>query len=134
MAKQEDVIARLDELEARVGKLESALGNASAISISREKKLSAKEFLIDKNVKSETQKVLALSYYLERIETIEPFNVPDLENVFRSAREKIPSNLNDAVNKNIAKGFLMEAKQKKDSKKAWNLTATGERYVESALK
>ena len=45
----------------------------------------------------------------------------------------MPANINDAVNKNIEKGYIMDAK-KKDSKKAWTLTATGERFVENDLK
>jgi len=59
--------------------------------------------------------------------------VADLENAFRSAREKLPKNMNDAVNKNIARGFLMGAAEKKDAKKAWNLTSTGERFVENEM-
>ena len=83
-----------------------------------------------KSIKVETQKVLALAYFLEREEGLASFNVPDLEIAFRSAREKVPKNMNDAVNKNIARGFLMEAKAKKNLKKAWHLTATGEIFVE----
>lgn len=94
------------------------------------KKLSAKEFLMTKNVGSEVQRVAALAFYLERQEGLSSFNVADLENAFRAAREKLPKNMNDAVNKNIGRGFLMEAAEKKDSKKAWQLTATGERFVE----
>ncbi len=86
-----------------------------------------------KNVESELQRVVALAFYLERQEGLDTFNVADLEGAFRSAREKVPKNLNDAVNKNIARGFLMGAAAKKDSKKAWQLTATGERYVETDL-
>jgi hypothetical protein len=98
------------------------------------KKLSAKEFLLGKTIRSETQKVLALAFFLERMEGVASFNVSDLEAAFRSAREKLPKNMNDAVNKNIARGFLMEAKEKKDSKKAWHLTATGEQHVENEMK
>ena len=41
--------------------------------------------------------------------------------------------LTDTVNKNIAKGYIMEAADKKDTKKAWTLTASGETFVESEL-
>jgi hypothetical protein len=64
---------------------------------------------------------------------VTPFNVADLEATFRAAREKLPKNINDAANKNVARGFLMEAREKKDSKKAWQLTATGERSVEQEM-
>jgi len=91
----------------------------------------AKEFLMTREIKADTQKVLALGYFLEYMEGMESFNVNDLEAVFRAAKEKPPANMNDAVNKNIARGFLMEAAGKKDAKKAWCLTSTGEKYLES---
>ena len=76
---------------------------------------------------------MALAYFLERQDGLTSFNVPDLETVFRAARERLPKNMNDAVNKNVARGFLMETKEKKDSKKTWQLTATGERFVEDKI-
>jgi hypothetical protein len=130
----EDLVRRLEGLERRVEKLEAHLGSENAVSVPKERKLSAKEFLLTKNLKVETQKVLALAYFLEREEGLASFNVQELEAAFRAAREKLPKNMNDAVNKNIARGFLMETKEKKDSKKAWQLTSTGERFVEHEMK
>lgn len=95
--------------------------------------MAAKEFLQTKKITSDTQKVVALGYFLEHVGGMESFNVADLEAAFRSAKEKVPKNMNDAVNKIIARGFLDEASEKKDSKKAWYLTSTGERYVETDL-
>ena len=124
---------RLLKLEERVERLERVIEGRSAEVQAKERKLSAKEFMLSKNLKSETQKVLALAYFLEREEGLSSFNVSDLEAAFRSAREKLPKNMNDAVNKNIARGFAMGASEKKGSKKAWQLTSTGERYVEHDL-
>lgn len=123
---------RIEELEERVEKIERFIGNEGTI-IPRVKKTSAKEFLLRKRTSSEAQKVLVLGFYLEHKEGVESFNVLDLEAVFRSAKEKVPKNLNDAANKNVARGLLMEAAEKKNSKKAWYLTSTGERYVEDKL-
>lgn len=125
--------ARLQTLEERVTELEKSAASGAVVAASHPKKQSAKEFLIGKNISSELQRVVALAFYLERQEGLSSFNVSDLEAAFRQAREKLPKNMNDAVNKNIARGFLMEAAGKKDSKKAWQLTATGERYVEADL-
>lgn len=131
--QKEDLLSRVDDLEKRIEKLEKHLGGASVPRATSKKKLSAKEFLLGKKVGSETQRVLALGYLLERVEGMTSFNVPDLEAIFRSAKEKLPKNMNDAVNKNITRGFLMEAEAKKDAKKAWCLTSTGERYVENEM-
>jgi hypothetical protein len=127
------LLVRVARLEARLERLEAQFGSGAAVRVPTEKKLSAKEFLLTKSLKVETQKVLALAYFLEREENLASFNVQDLEAVFRAAREKLPKNMNDAVNKNIARGFLMEAREKKDSKKAWQLTSTGERFIESGM-
>ena len=124
---------RLQKLEERVERLERLLEGRGGEAVAKERKLSAKEFMLSKKLKSETQKVLALAYFLEREERVMSFNVSDLEAAFRSAREKLPKNMNDAVNKNIARGFLMGTSEKKDSKKAWQLTSTGERHVEHDL-
>jgi hypothetical protein len=125
---------RIDELEKRLEKIEKLLAVPGATArLVKPKKLSVKEFLMTKSVKSEIQKVIALGYFLEHMEGIASFNTTDLETAFRAAKEKLPKNMNDAVNKNIARGFIMEAEEKKDSKKAWYLTSTGEKYVESEL-
>lgn len=129
----EKIEKRLKVLEDKVEALEKQLSDSTTTLLKETKKMSAKEFLLTKEFKSETQKVLVLAYFLEHIEGMTSFNVPDLEGGFRAAKEKIPLNMNDAVNKNIVKGFIMEAEVKKDSKKAWYLTSTGERHVETVL-
>lgn len=126
---------KVNALEERIKKLEAVLSSnaGEAIAISKKKKSSAKEFLMTKKLKTETKKVLALGYFLEYMEGMTSFNINDLEIAFRSAKEKLPKNMNDAVNKNIARGFLMEVADKKEAKKAWCLTATGEKYIEEGL-
>jgi hypothetical protein len=129
-----DINQVLRDHEARISALEKRLEGAGAIAQAPgQKKQSAKEFLLSKKISTDTQKVVALAYFLEKQEGLGSFNVPDLETVFRAAREKLPKNMNDAVNKNVARGFLMGAEQKKDSKKTWQLTATGERFVEQNM-
>ena len=97
--------------------------------VPRTKKSSAKEFLLTKNPKTDTQRLLALGYFLEYMSGMDSFNINDLESAFRAAKEKPPGNINDVVNKNIARGFLMDVAIRKDSKKAWCLTSTGEQYL-----
>ncbi len=127
---------RLSELEERVAKLEGIgmePGVTSTGSKLVRKRMSVKEFLLTKAFRSEVEKTLVLAYYLEHTEGMPSFNVNDVIRVFQAAKEKKPVNPNDAVAKNVARGFLMDATEKKDSKKAWTLTVTGERYVENEL-
>lgn len=133
MTDSKDTAQRLSDLESRLERIEQLLTGPAVARTDKQKPMSAKEFLQTKKITSDTQKTVALGYFLEHLGGMESFNVADLEVAFRSAKEKVPKNMNDAVNKNIARGFIDEASEKKDSKKAWYLTSTGERYVENEL-
>jgi hypothetical protein len=130
--KLQELEARIRKLEAQVTKLlESTIEEPRLPSSGRKtRELSAREFLLGNETSSATTKVLALGYFLEQHQSHSSFNVSDLEAAFRAAKEPVPKNMNDLVNKNVAKGMLMEAKEKKDSKKSWHLTATGEKSIE----
>lgn len=129
---ERDLAMRLHDLEKRVSVLEGLLQSTSPAAV-KMKKQSAREFLTTKKASSEPLKVLVFGYFLESHEGLQAFNVSDLDAAFRLAREAPPKNINDAVNKCVARGFLMEAREKKDSKKAWQLTSTGERFVEQEM-
>lgn len=125
--------ARILELEARVAKLEAAILVHKRVDVSIQKKISAKEFLLSKVIKTDLHKTLLLGYYLERIEGMSSFNIVDLVSAYQAAKEPRPGNLSDTVGKNMTRGLFMAA-PKKEGKKAWMLTTTGEKYVEEELK
>lgn len=132
MEKEEiaDIIKRLEDHERRI----SALEGMPQKTIREGKKLSVKEFIIEKKPIDDVQKTLVIGYYIEHFENMDKFNAKDLTEGFRLAREPVPANINDKVNMNIAKGHMMAAKEKKDNFKAWYLTNTGEQFVENGLK
>lgn len=117
--------------EERIKKLEEKIQGSTSVSTGvSQKQISPKEFLLEKNPSSEVQKTLMLCFYLEHTMGLTPFNIDDLTKVFKLAKEVVPSNLNDKINKNINKGYLVEDNEKKDSKKkTWHLTASGENFV-----
>jgi hypothetical protein len=94
------------------------------------KKQSIKEFLLGKKPKTDVEKVLAMGYFLETQEGLACFNVDDLRKAYVKSKEPIPGNINDKINLNIKKGLITEVPEKKDNKKAYHLTATGERSIE----
>ena len=98
------------------------------------RKLSIREIFISKKPKTDVDKTLLVGYYFENFQGCTSFNTSDIEVGFRSAKEPPPANINDAVNKNIRKGFIMSAEEKKDSKQAWVLTNSGIEYVDNDLK
>ena len=122
---------RIDDLEERVSGLEAKKGVEGNDPLASTKKLSLKEFLISKKPSDDVKKALAIGYYLEKFEGLTSFNAGDLESSFERAKEKKPLNINDKVNMNIHNGYMDEVAEKKDSRKAWHLTSTGEQFVEN---
>ena len=119
------------ELKKRVDRLESMLQiNPPEI---LGKKMSAREFLLTTKVEDSVQKTLALAYFLEKFEGLRSYSVKELERSFMIAKERVPTNTNDMINKNISKGLMMETEDKRDKKKTWCLTNAGERYIETQM-
>ena len=123
-----EIEKRIQDHEKRISGLENLL-QAKPDSIS--KKISIKEFVLTKNVTDDQRRTLTIGYFLEKYGGSISFNITDIKKGFRDAKIKPPQNINDKVNKNIAKGYMMEADEEKDNKKAWVLTGTGEKIIES---
>ena len=98
------------------------------------KQLSIREFLNEKKPTNDVERVLGMGFFLEKYEGYTCFNVDDIKNAFVKSKEPLPQNIHDKINMNIRTGRIMEAEEKKDSKKAWELTATGEAFVENNQK
>jgi hypothetical protein len=131
----EKIIKKLETLEVRISRLEQGKeSNALDSQSDPQKKLSLREFLLSKKPTDDVKKTLAIGYYLEKHEKLSSFNINDLEAAFERAKEKKPTNMNDKVNMNIRNGHLEETSEKKDSRKSWYLTNSGEQYVENGFK
>jgi len=130
----EKIIKKLEELEVRIFQLEQGRENNAPDNKSDcQKKLSLREFLLSKKPTGDVKKTLAIGYYLEKHEKLSSFNINDLEAAFERAKETKPTNMNDKVNMNIRNGHLEETSEKKDSRKSWYLTNSGEQYVENGF-
>lgn len=125
-----DIMGRLDDHERRISALE---GMPAKKTQGEGKKLSIKEFILTKKPVDDVRKTLVIGYYLEHYESAGRFNAKDLAEGFRLAKEPLPANINDKVNRNIQSGRIMDAKEKKDNLKAWVLTNSGEKFVEEEL-
>ncbi len=128
---------KIQSLEERVTKLEAQSSNAvksAPADANKGKGISVKEFIISSKPSGDVQKTLAIGYYLEKYEKMASFNVDDISRHFQLAKESTPQNINDKINMNIKKGHLMEADSKKDNKKAWVVTNTGEQFLENGFK
>jgi hypothetical protein len=122
---------QLNDHEKRILELEKQ--PVTQITTPAVKKLSIREFLLEKKPKGHVQTTLVIGYYLEKNDCYTSFNVNDLEAGYKAAKEPPPNNININVTKNIEQGFMMDVDEKKDNKLAWTLTNRGEQRVENGL-
>ena len=128
-----DIEDKLKKIEERLEAIEKLLFNIPAV-VQSAKKTSIKEFLLERKPKSEVETTLYIGYFLEKFEIKESFGVEDLKIAFKAARIPSPKNINDTVNKNISKGYLMDAGKKEKGTRSWILTVSGENAVEGNKK
>ena len=89
------------------------------------------EFLkLKGNPNTHTEITMIFSYWLTKKEKTKIFNFLDIERCYEEALISKPANITDVMNANQRKGYLRASPEKKDGKKAWIMTLTGERYVE----
>lgn len=82
------------------------------------------------NPSTHTDITMVWSYWLSKKKGLPCYNVNDIEDCYFEARIPRPSNTHQFMNENQGKGLLMPTPEKKDGKKAWIITRTGEEYVE----
>jgi hypothetical protein len=90
------------------------------------------EFIQKTNPKKHFDKVLCLSYHLEKYKGLESFTVKDIDDAYKTARLVPPKNLSDYLIKLKGKGLLIEI-GKKEKLKSWRLSVDGMQFVESLL-
>lgn len=143
----EDALSRMDSLlkdhEERIRMLEQKLGEGHEVKKIVEqapapapvsKVPSIRQFIIEKAPSDDVQKSLVIGYHLEKHGDCKSFNVKDIEKGFVDAREKVPGNVADKILKNVWKGHIMQVPEEKDGLKAYALTNTGTKFVESGFK
>ena len=129
----DEFIQKLKDHEKRIVKLEESLlkGTESEKLV---KKISIQEYIMSKNPKGDVNKTLAIGNFIEKYENLKIYNKNDLEGYFKKAKEKPPLNINDKVNANIKKGYMMEVDEKRDNLKCWCLTNSGIQFCENDFK
>lgn len=131
-----ELIKRIEDLEARVTKLESAsvtTANNATPAGSRKDRVSVVEFMRSKGPTTSMDKTLVFAVFSEMENGKDTFNTEDLLSLWRQAKETPPSNINDLINKNLKKGYIAEEKTEKGQKKAWYVTRSGSEIVEKGF-
>lgn len=90
------------------------------------------EFLAQARLSTDTDRVAAILYHFLR-NGQNSSTRPEILQAYSSARIRLPTNLSDVLARCIRKGHVIEAAELKEEQKAWQITLTGERYVEEKL-
>ena len=64
----------------------------------------------------------------------ESLSASEILDGYRQTRRKVPQNLSDVLKYCIRRGHVVPAPEKKEGKKAWQITPSGEHYVEELLR
>lgn len=110
----------------------SAMGEAGTQAKPVALPLQVSVFLSQKNISTHIDRIVAILYYQNHTGN-ELTTVAELEEAYSSARAKPSRNFSDVLAQCIRKGYVAEAKDKKDGKKAWQITSGGEKFVEEEL-
>jgi len=126
-----DTETRITDLENRVASLEKELRTSSSPKDGKRRNLSINEFLREKGPTTVIDIILTIAVYHERFVGADSFSANDLLDLIRKAKQKKPKNINDLINKNIAKGYFEEDKVGEDGKKRWYVTSSGVALVDN---
>lgn len=128
-----EIRALINKLDERVRRLEGlSQGPPQSQPESNVKSLPIREFILQKDVITDSDKTVVIGYFLEKFEKADQFNIDDLEKGFREAKERVPRNLKETVDKNIRRGYIMQFDEK-DGRISWTLSKSGEAFVEKQL-
>ncbi|HLG22387.1 MAG TPA: hypothetical protein VI382_06200 [Candidatus Manganitrophaceae bacterium] len=92
------------------------------------------EFYSSLSLKSHTDSVVAIAYYLLHAESAPLFTIREVSERLSKCRAEKPKNLSDVLAGCAKNGWLAEGSQKIGGMKSWYLTSTGEKYFQSKLK
>lgn len=95
-------------------------------SFSEDRSLSAKEFMLDKQPRTDVERVACLAYYLTHYANTPHFQTVDISKVNTEAAQVKFSNAAFAVNNAVQSGYLVPAPHGKKQ-----LSAAGERFVQA---
>lgn len=113
--------------------LEQVRGPAQPVGTAAEPAISPSialnEFLASRKPMSHGDRVLLVAYYYLHSKN-EPVTRADIGEAYTIARTPRPQNLSDIIGKCVSKGYLTEYPVGKEGKRAWQITQTGEKYLE----
>ena len=128
-----NVDEQLKNHEERLRKIEGLvfLNDQKVTLLQNNKKMTIGEFVMERNPSDDIQRTAVFAYFLEKFDGQQVFNSADIQDCFRRSKSTMPDNISDKINKCIAKGWISETAQKKDDRKAFYITNSGIKGVET---
>lgn len=96
-------------------------------------KQQANEFLASLNTKSQLDLFEGVAYYFLHSEQ-DGVTRTEFFDTLSKARLPRPKNISDVIGKCIRRGHIIEATEDKEGQKAYQITPTGEKYIEEKIK
>lgn len=90
------------------------------------------EFLASRRPESHKDRVLLVAYYYLYSKN-EPVTRAEIDEAYTLARMSRPQNLSDVIGKCVSNGCLTEYPAGKESRRAWQITQTGEKYLQERV-
>ena len=115
---------RFEEKYARVGKPDDLVQHAQGDTVARE--LTAKDFLHEKQPKTDIERVACLAYYLAHYRDMRQFKTIDISKLNTEAAQVKLSNASTTISNATQFGFLVAA-----ARGTKQISANGEKYVEA---
>lgn len=113
--------------------LDQVLGPAQAMEApSISPSMAINEFLASRKSTTHKDRVLLVAYYYLHSKN-EPVTTSEFDEAYTSARMPHPKNLSDTIAKCVSKGYLVDYRDGKEGKRAWQVTQTGEKYIQEKL-
>lgn len=133
----DNIKEKIVELETRISNLEQVI-NARTANFGTDnsesgKKMSIREFINLINPKNNVEKVLAIAYYKETVQSTSRFSVKDIADGFKEAKEPAPDNINLPIYYNVQRGYLMENNFPDSKLKNWELTNSGIKVIKERI-
>ncbi len=126
-----ELTQRLLDLETRVARIESSLTSGQAKEVRAGKPVSINEWVRTKRPHSSVETAVVIGVFLERYNKLESFTQDDLRQGFRNAKETMPGNLAETINKCIHKSHFTETGEKRDGLRLLAVTNSGTEFVDN---
>jgi hypothetical protein len=126
--EHEDMRSEIEALKLRVAQIERLIKGAGPLPAG-----GLMATVLWMNPTSDTETALVIAYGLEETEGVSPVNVDDMNRGYELARQNVPVNVNDVMNKLCRRHLLALVKSQKDGRKAWRVSPQGLDFLRAKL-